>query len=119
MKKGLKTNPFDIMKVHEEKNNRREYPLYPAIEDIYNKFKEEKNLDPENISRTKTSVRNDNEESDREQDLSNHFPGSDLDIPGSEMDNEQEMTGNEDEENSYYSLGGDDHNDLDEDRDDL
>jgi len=41
--------------------------------------------------------------------------GSDLDIPGSELDDDQEITGNEDEENNYYSLGGDDHNDLDED----
>lgn len=30
------------------------------------------------------------------------------------MPNEKDF--NEDEENNYYSLGGDDHNDLDEDR---
>ena len=42
--------------------------------------------------------------------------GSDLDIPGSELDKELEITGSEDEENNYYSLGGDDHNDLDEDK---
>ena len=42
--------------------------------------------------------------------------GSDLDIPGSELDNELEITGGEDEQNNYYSLGGDDHNDLDEDK---
>jgi hypothetical protein len=41
--------------------------------------------------------------------------GSDLDIPGAELDDELEMIGSEDEENNYYSLGGDDHNDLDED----
>jgi hypothetical protein len=45
--------------------------------------------------------------------------GSDLDIPGAELDDELEMIGSEDEENDYYSLGGDDHNDLDEDKDDL
>lgn len=39
----------------------------------------------------------------------------DLDVPGAELDNEEEIIGEEDEENNYYSLGGDDHNDLDED----
>ena len=33
--------------------------------------------------------------------------GDDLDIPGAELDDENEKTGNEDEENNYYSLGGD------------
>ena len=40
----------------------------------------------------------------------------DLDIPGAELDDRDEMIGEEDEENNYYSLGGDNHNDLDEDR---
>ena len=42
--------------------------------------------------------------------------GDDLDVPGSEMDNEQENNGMEDEENNYYSLGGDNHDDLEENR---
>ena len=37
-----------------------------------------------------------------------------LDVPGSELDNSDEKIGEEDEENNYYSLGGDDHNDLEE-----
>ena len=37
-----------------------------------------------------------------------------LDVPGSELDNDQEEVGSEDEENNYWSLGGDDHEDLDE-----
>ena len=41
--------------------------------------------------------------------------GNDQDITGSEPDNELEITGSEDEENNYYSLGGDDHNDLEKD----
>ncbi len=45
----------------------------------------------------------------------NQETGDDLDIPGAELDDEQEMIGEEDEENNYYSLGGDNHNDLDED----
>ena len=32
-----------------------------------------------------------------------------LDIPGTELDDENESIGSEDEENNYYSLGGDKH----------
>lgn len=42
--------------------------------------------------------------------------GDDLDIPGSELDDEQEAVGSEDEENNYYSLGGDGKNNLDEEK---
>jgi hypothetical protein len=41
--------------------------------------------------------------------------GADLDA-GSELDDQQENVGSEDEENNYYSLGGDNHNDLEEDK---
>ena len=37
--------------------------------------------------------------------------GGDLDIPGSELDDENEAIGSEDEENNSYSLGGDAHED--------
>ncbi len=39
----------------------------------------------------------------------------DLDIPGAELDNQNEEIGEEDEENNYYSLGGDRHENLEED----
>ena len=42
------------------------------------------------------------------------FAGSDLDVPGSELDDESEAVGSEDEENNSYSLGSDEHNDLEE-----
>ncbi|HYF29837.1 MAG TPA: hypothetical protein VD993_01845 [Chitinophagaceae bacterium] len=42
--------------------------------------------------------------------------GDDLDIPGADLDNTNEAIGEEDEENNYYSLGGDRHEDLEEDR---
>lgn len=42
--------------------------------------------------------------------------GDDLDVPGAELDNVNESIGEEDEENNYYSLGGDRHEDLEEDR---
>ena len=38
-----------------------------------------------------------------------------LDIPGAELDDDSESIGEEDEENNYYSLGGDRHENLDED----
>jgi hypothetical protein len=49
-------------------------------------------------------------------DFDDDLSGGDLDVPGSELDDELENIRSEDEENNYYSLGRDDHNDLDEDR---
>lgn len=43
------------------------------------------------------------------------FAANDLDIPGSEQDDAQELVGSEDEENNSYSVGGDRHDDLEED----
>ena len=68
------------------------YPTYPAEEDLYAQSKEEKEIDPEIISNMKVEDSGDN-----------------LDVPGSELDDKQEEIGSEDEENNYYSLGGDDH----------
>jgi hypothetical protein len=48
--------------------------------------------------------------------LDNTEENIDLDIPGSELDDKDEELGEEDEENNYYSLGGDRHEDLEEDR---
>lgn len=44
------------------------------------------------------------------------FSGEDLDVPGAELDDINEKDGNEDEENNLYSLGGENHEDLEEDR---
>jgi hypothetical protein len=117
MKKELKSNPFYIMKEDKEKDNLREYPLYPDSEDIYIKFKKDNDMDTDDISNLKKS--GDEVPSVEEKEFNDDTLGSDLDIPGSELDDEQEMIGSEDEENNYYSLGGDDHNDLDEDKDEL
>ncbi|CAN5686790.1 hypothetical protein BH11BAC1_BH11BAC1_12360 [soil metagenome] len=51
---------------------------------------------------------------DEDDELRNHiYPvdmsASELDIPGSELDDENESIGSEDEENNFYSLGGDEH----------
>ena len=116
----MKKNPNAIPPYHVdiEKYDLHEYPLYPESEDIYKRYKEEEELDPEDISKVKKSSRDDEALSDIDSEFNEAIPGSDLDIPGSELDDELEMMGSEDEENNYYSLGGDDHNDLDEDKGD-
>jgi hypothetical protein len=42
--------------------------------------------------------------------------GDELDIPGAELDDANEILGEEDEENNYYSIGGDNHENLEEDK---
>ena len=74
--------------------------LYPDKEDIYSR---EKKLPEDSVEGI--------EDGDGPEFES---PGSDLDVPGSELDDKDEKIGEEDEENNYYSLGGDDHDDLDE-----
>jgi len=89
--------------------------LYPAVEDIYHQSQKEDNINPEDIDTIKESNEKNVVAADNEKDFKDDISGSDLDIPGSDLDDEQENIGNEDEENNYYSLGGDDHNSLDED----
>ncbi len=90
------------------------YPTSPAGEDIYNNQKEEKDIDPEDISKSKHVNETNELDPNNEQDFMDDMAGSDLDIPGSELDDKMEAIGSEDEENNYYSLGGDAHNDLEE-----
>lgn len=89
------------------------YPPYPASNDIYQQGKVVREINPENISITKTP--NEDEESMNEKSFRDDMSGDDLDIPGAELDDQQESVGSEDEENNYYSLGGDNHTDLEED----
>ena len=49
------------------------------------------------------------------QNVSNEDLDPDLDVPGSDLDDENERIGEEDEENNYYSLGGDRHEAQEED----
>ena len=88
------------------------YPTYPVSEDIYNQGKEEKEINPEEITEFKEFEEvGENNQKDFSEDVS----GNDLDVPGSELDDTQEEIGSEDEENNYYSLGGEDHENLEED----
>ena len=115
MKQTNQNSDFPLSgKDNEMKEDFPGYPKYPASEDVYAQLKEESEIDPENPSRMKDSTENVGEWNEKsfEEDL----VGDDLDVPGSEMDDEQENNGMEDEENNYYSLGGDNHEDLEENR---
>lgn len=48
--------------------------------------------------------------------LSRDTAGRALDVPGSDADDVMERSGSEDEENNYYSIGGDNHDALEEGR---
>jgi hypothetical protein len=91
------------------------YPVYPESEDIYGKFHKERKINPEDPSRLKDPVDIIKSGRFNQKDFDDDVSGSDLDIPGSELDDELEFIGSEDEENNYYSLGGDNHTDLEED----
>ena len=88
-------------KISSAENSKFPLPIYRRGDDIYNKEREEQ-LEDEGGIRGRIG----NEDRD---------VGADLDIPGVELDDSDEAIGEEDEENNYYSLGGDNHNDLEED----
>jgi hypothetical protein len=92
------------------------YPIYPPNDDIYSQSTEEQNIDPEDITKFKEGFRIDKFEKRNEEGFGDAISGSDLDIPGSELDDQMEQIGSEDEENNGYSLGSDLHNDLEEDK---
>jgi hypothetical protein len=77
-------------------------PVYSASEDIYNREKKE-------------SIDGDIVPGEKGGDADSLFDTG-LDVPGSELDDKDELVGSEDEENNYYSLGGDNHEDLEEDK---
>ncbi|MEP7269457.1 MAG: hypothetical protein ABI844_17705 [Saprospiraceae bacterium] len=90
------------------------FPVDPSSEDINQQYTEEMDLIPEDPSKSK--VTNEDEKSWNEKEFKDDMSGDDLDVPGSELDDQQESVGSEDEENNYYSLGADYHEDLEEDK---
>jgi len=98
----------------QEKTSEMEYPLYPVNEDIYNQLLREELVDPEYFAAEKTYNPPVNNGEVSQTDFIKAISGKDLDIPGSELDDEQEKIGSEDEENNYYSVGGDNHTNLEE-----
>ena len=112
--KNAKNKTFFGLQPEKEEKGTPGYPLYPASEDIYNKAKEEQDLNPEDISKQKTPNEKNRSGKRNEKNFDEDPSGDDLDIPGAELDDQREWIGNEDEENNYYSLGGDAHSNLDE-----
>lgn len=95
------TKPYQkTREKHEQTEDLPGYPEYSRDEDIYIKLREEEDIDPEDINRKKERIYDD------EQDI--YESGDNLDIPGSEMDDDLEDIGSEDEENNYYSLSDND-----------
>lgn len=90
------------------------YKHYPSNEDIYSRSKEETEMDPEDLSKVKSE--NIDPDEKNEKDFKNSKSGEDLDIPGNEEDEAAMGDGKEDEENNFYSLGGDNHENLEEDQ---
>lgn len=112
-----KNNKLNFDKLKSGKKDKNKLPdslLYPPSEDIYNQLHKEADIDPEDISKMKVPVEINNVRELNEKDFEEDVSGGDLDVPGSELDDEQEDIGNEDEENNNYSIGGDNHNNLDE-----
>ncbi len=73
----------------------------------------EQNMDtPDSENLMRASLDNVDEDGDplnEESSLDEDMTGEDLDVPGSSADDADERIGEEDEENNYYSLGGDNH----------
>lgn len=90
------------------------YEPYPESEDIYSKFKEEA-VDPEQLQEAASIPGKVEPENHKVNPV---LQAEELDIPGAELDDSAEAAGSEDEENNYYSLGGDNHQDLEEDKGD-
>jgi len=105
-----------VQESNKDENNLPGYPIYPESEDIYNNYLEEKDINPEDIFKKKEFIEKNKVLKSSGGKFNDEFLGSDLDIPGAELDDEMEIIGSEDEENNYYSIGGDDHDDLEEDQ---
>jgi hypothetical protein len=110
--KKKETKPTDKKSELNEDEKFPGYPAYPASEDITYKGEQE-DLDVEKVTRSSRI----NNELARESATDPADQDEGLDIPGSELDDSNEQIGEEDEENNYYSLGGDRHENLEEDND--
>lgn len=109
-----KPNPPKDPKTNPAKDDAKGYPLYPKEDDIYSRAKEEKDIDPDDLSKIKPTNDKWEIDPDEELEIDGELLGDELDVPGAELDDDDEAIGNEDEENNYYSIGGDRHEDLEE-----
>lgn len=87
---------------------------YDPKDDIYNRGKKVASIDNDDELVIDKGIPTPNDSNELYEDAPLHnaqsnFEGEGLDVPGSELDDQQESIGSEDEENNYYSLGGDNH----------
>lgn len=115
MKNNNKHSEPVLPEEDQDNNDFPGYPKYPPSEDIYNQGKKEADINPEDITKNKVSPSLKDSTKPNAKGFEDDESGGDLDIPGSDLDDEQEALGSEDEENNYYSIGGDNHHDLEED----
>lgn len=90
----------------------------PGVDEGENKPQSEADVTPEEIKFLDTDHLNADGGDDellRNRVTPVDMSGADLDVPGSELDDVEEAIGEEDEENNPYSIGGDRHEDLEED----
>jgi hypothetical protein len=111
-KQDSNTNPEE----KQPNSDAPQYSLFPKSEDIYQRHQKEDDVDPEDIDKLNELNTVEYIDGDLVLDFDNDVLGSGLDVPGSELDDQQESVGSEDEENNYYSIGGDNHHDLEEDK---
>lgn len=98
---------------HDEIRKRDEelpgYPSNPPSEDAFSRMDRDEEVNPENpYEKVEPTERATDE-------FTKNLTLGDLDVPGSELDDDMEIIGNEDEENNYYSLGNDDNDSLQDD----
>lgn len=89
-----------------------------TAEDIKNLEAADQNMDTiddQNLEEAALDDTDNDGEPLNEDSIDIDMTGEDLDVPGSELDNPEENIGEEDEENNYYSLGGDNHEGQEED----
>ena len=119
MKKQIRIQGQNLKNEEDHENdNLQGYPAYPPGEDIYGKCHKDRTINPEDPSGLNATAEKYRTSTKNEKDFDEDLTGGDLDVPGSELDDDLEAIGSEDEENNYYSLGGDDHHDLDEKHED-
>jgi hypothetical protein len=69
------------------------YPLYPSSEDIYQQGTKSMEINPSDLSQNKPP--NEEKGSLNEKGFKDDMSGDDLDVPGSELDDQQERVGSE------------------------
>ncbi len=111
MKKKDKHDNKEILENEEKDLNEPGYPYYPTGDDVYEAFKKEAYINPEVTTSELKAAKSNNALRQEALDKKLNLGGKDLDVPGAELDDEQEAIGEEDEENNYYSLEGDKHED--------